>query len=33
VDSDVRGVEVREIGEEGVLVELRGEFDGTTWRT
>jgi anti-anti-sigma regulatory factor len=26
-DSDVRGVEVREIGEEGVLVELRGEFD------
>lgn len=26
-DSDVRGVEVRERGEEGVLVKLRGEFD------
>jgi hypothetical protein len=26
-DSNVCGIEVRERGEEGVLVELRGEFD------
>jgi anti-anti-sigma regulatory factor len=29
--DDVSGIEVREWGEEGVLVELRGEFDQHNW--